>query len=118
MATDNKQPATVDVAKISADELINTTVYDTDNQNVGEVGDVIANKDGKIDAVVVDVGGFLGIGEKPVAIAFEDLDIRKDENGNLVLHTAFTKDQLDNAPKYDKNAYEQQRDQMRLHTQG
>ncbi len=79
---------------------------------------MIANKDGQIDAVVVDVGGFLGIGEKPVAIAFEDLDIRKDENGNLVLHTAFTKDQLDNAPKYDKNAYEQQRDQMRLHTQG
>ena len=117
-ATDNnKQPATVDVAKISADELINTTVYDTDNQNVGEVGDVIANKDGTIDAIVVDVGGFLGIGQKPVAIAFEDLDIRKDQNNKLVLHTAFTKEQLDNAPQYDKNAYPQQRDQMRLHTQ-
>ena len=62
------------------------------------VGDVIVTKDGKIDAVVVDVGGFLGIGEKPVAIAFDDLKIVKDENGNLVAYTTFTKDQLDNAP--------------------
>ena len=82
------------------------------------VGDVIVTKDGKIDAIVVDVGGFLGIGEKPVAIAFDDLKIGKDENGNLVAYTTFTKDQLDNAPQYDKSAYKTQRDTMRLHTQG
>ncbi len=109
--------AAFDATKISANDLINTTLYDADNQNVGEVGDVIVTKDGKIDAVVVDVGGFLGIGEKPVAIAFEDLKIQKDQNGNLTAHTSFTKDQLDNAPQYDKNTYNQNRDQMRLHTQ-
>ncbi len=117
-ANDNAKMATVDATKISADTLIGTTVYDSDNQNVGEVGDVIANKDGTIDAVIVDVGGFLGIGEKPVAIAFEDLDIRKDENNNMNVYSAFTKEQLDGAPQYDKDAYEQQRDQMRLHTSG
>ncbi len=110
--------STVDVTKISANDLNGTTVYDSTNQSVGEVGDVIVTQDGKIDAVVVDVGGFLGIGEKPVAIAFEDLDIRKDENGNLTVLTSFTKDQLDNAPQYDKDAYKTQRDTMRLHMQG
>ncbi len=108
----------VDATKISANDLTGTTVYDASNQNVGEVGDVIVTKDGKIDAVVVDVGGFLGIGQKPVAIAFEDLSIRKDDSGNLTVFTAFTKEQLDSAPTYDKSAYESQRDQMRLHTQG
>jgi sporulation protein YlmC with PRC-barrel domain len=108
----------VDTTNISADELKNTTVYDADNQNVGNVGDVIVTKDGKIDAIIVDVGGFLGIGEKPVAIAFEDLKIHKAQDGKLIASTSFTKEQLDNAPKYDKNAYQDQRDQMRLHTQG
>ena len=86
-AANNNNNGAFDATKISANDLINTTVYDADNQNVGDVGDVIVTKDGKIDAVVVDVGGFLGIGEKPVAIAFEDLQITKDENGNLVAAT-------------------------------
>ena len=115
---DNAKMTTVDATKISANNLNGTTDYDSADHNVGEVGDVIVSQDGKIDAVVVDVGGFLGIGEKPVAIAFEDLDIRKDEKGNLTVFTSFTKDQLDNAPQYDKDAYKTQRDTMRLHTQG
>jgi sporulation protein YlmC with PRC-barrel domain len=106
--------AQTDVSSVSANDLVNTTVYSAKNENVGEVGDVIVGDDGKIDAVVLDVGGFLGIGEKPVAIAFDALDIRRDANGNLVLYTRFTKDQLDAAPTYDKNTYAAQRDTMRL----
>lgn len=117
VGTANDGAPAVDSTKISANELMNTTVYDAQNQNVGNVGDVIMTKDGKIDAIVVDIGGFLGIGEKPVAIAFEDLNIQKDQNGKLALHTGFTKQQLDNAPQYNKDTYAQQRDQMRLHTQ-
>ena len=104
----------VDVATISANDLINTTVYSGNNENVGEVGDVILSDAGKIDAVVLDVGGFLGLGEKPVAIAFDALDIRKDAKGGLYLYTSFSKDQLDAAPKYEKDAYAKQRDTMRL----
>jgi sporulation protein YlmC with PRC-barrel domain len=116
-AMDRNNLQAVNAEEITAKNLIDTTVYDSGNQDVGEVGDVVLTQDGQIDAIVVDVGGFLGIGEKPVAIAFDDLDIRRDENGNLVVFSAFTKDQLDGAPKYDKDAYTQQRDQMRLHSQ-
>jgi sporulation protein YlmC with PRC-barrel domain len=106
----------VDINTVSANDLKNTTLYDANNQNVGEVGDVILNKDGKIDAVIVDIGGFLGIGEKPVAIAFDDLVIRKDQNNKLYAFTKLTKEQFDSAPQYDKNAYENKRDKMRLHS--
>jgi sporulation protein YlmC with PRC-barrel domain len=104
----------IDVATISAQDLMNATVYGADNENVGEVGDVILAQDGKIDAVVLDVGGFLGLGEKPVAIGFDGLDIRRDANGALFVYTKFTKDQLEAAPQYDKNAYGTSRDTMRL----
>jgi sporulation protein YlmC with PRC-barrel domain len=105
---------TVDVAQISAKDLMNATVYSATNENVGEVGDVILAQDGKIDAVVLDVGGFLGLGEKPVAIGFDGLDVRKDANGALFVYTKFSKDQLEAAPQYDKNAYAGSRDTMRL----
>jgi sporulation protein YlmC with PRC-barrel domain len=117
-ADNTKAGTAVDTTKMSADDLKGTTVYDADNQDVGDVGDVIVTKDGKIDAIIVDVGGFLGMGQKPVAIAFEDLKIHRAQDGKLIASTSFTKEQLDNAPQYDANAYQNQRDQMRLHTQG
>ena len=101
-------------ADISAEQLINTTVYGANDEDVGEVGDAILTKDGKIDAVIIDVGGFLGIGEKPVAVAFEDLQIMTDSNGKLYVYSKFTREQLDAAPKYVKQDYEQNRDKMRL----
>jgi len=104
----------VEPSAVSANTLINTTVYDADNNNIGEVNDVILAKNGAVDAVVIDVGGFLGIGEKPVALAFDDLQFRRDGNGKLYVYSKFTQQQLESAPQYDKNTYEAQRDQMRV----
>jgi len=104
----------VEPTKISANDLINTTVYDPNNRNIGEVNDIVMTKDGKIDAVVLDVGGFLGIGEKSVALAFDNLEFRRDANSTLYVYAKFTQQQLEQAPKYDKNLYETQRDTMRL----
>jgi hypothetical protein len=109
--TDLKEANTAD---LTAEKLLNTTVYGADDENVGEVGDVLLTKEGKIDAVVLDVGGFLGIGEKPVAVAFQDLDIRTDANGTLYIYTKFTRQQLEAGPKYNKDTYEQDRSKMRL----
>ncbi len=54
---------------------------------------------------------------KPVATAFDDRNIRRDESGGLLAYTTFSKEQLDNAPQYDKQGYKTHRDEMRLHTQ-
>jgi hypothetical protein len=107
--------------KISAETLLNTTVYGANDESLGEVGDVILAKDapeGKIDAVVIDVGGFLGLGEKPVAISFDDLEIMVDEGGTYYVYTKFTQDQLEAATEYDAETFEQNRDRMILRSQG
>jgi sporulation protein YlmC with PRC-barrel domain len=99
---------------VTAKDLDNVVVYSSDNQNVGEISDVVVDISGKVDAVIVDVGGFLGIGEKPVAIGFNGLDIRKDKDNKVFAYSKLSKAQLDAATKYDKSAYEAQRDKMRV----
>jgi len=86
---------------ISANNLIGATVYGQDDKRLGKIGDVVFDPSGQIQAVVVDVGGFLGIGQKPVALQFSALDVRKDDNGGLHLTVNATQDQLRNAPAYD-----------------
>jgi len=89
---------------ISADKLIGMAVYSPDNTNIGEVNDVVFDKAGTIDAVVVDVGGFLGVGEKPVAVQFDALNVQKDTNGDVKLMVNASEDQLKSAPAYNKDA--------------
>ncbi|WP_318011971.1 PRC-barrel domain-containing protein [Mesorhizobium sp. ESP-6-4] len=100
--------------KISAANLIGTNVYGADDAKVGEIGDVILTGDKKVDAIIVDVGGFLGIGEKKVAVAMENLKFMTDKNGNRYLYTNFTKDQLEAQTAYDKATYAQNRDKQRI----
>jgi len=100
--------------KISAANLIGTNVYGADDAKVGEIGDVILTGDKKVDTVIVDVGGFLGIGEKEVAVGMENLKFMTDKNGNRYLYTNFTKDRLEAQPAYNKATYAQNRDKQRI----
>jgi len=86
---------------IAASTLIGAETYGTDNSDIGEISDIVFDPKGDIKAVVVDVGGFLGIGEKPVALNFDNLNIRTDENGKLMVSVSATKDQLDKAPAFE-----------------
>lgn len=113
-AIDRSQLTEVPEDKISADELKGTTVYGADDQNIGEIGDVVLTQDGKVDAVIIDVGGFLGIGEKPVAVGMDNLSFMADADGNKYLYTSFTKDQLEAQTAYDKGTYAQDRDTQRM----
>jgi sporulation protein YlmC with PRC-barrel domain len=101
-------------ADIRAEDLIGTTVYGTDDANIGEIGDVVLTADGKIDAYIIDVGGFLGVGEKEVAVGSENLVFMADKDGNKYLYTTFTKEQLDAAATYDKGTWAEKRDDQRV----
>lgn len=57
-----------DVGQHLASELIGATLWSQNDENIGEIGDIVLDDDGKISAVVVSVGGFLGMGEKDVAV--------------------------------------------------
>ena len=100
--------------KISAENLIGTTVYGTDDAKVGKISDVVLTTDKKVDAIVVDVGGFLGIGEKSVAVGMEKLKFMTDKNGNRYLYTNLTKAQLEAQVPYDKGTYALNRDKQRV----
>jgi hypothetical protein len=56
-----------------ASKLVGVDVYNNNNDKIGDIREVIVGKSGKADAVVIGVGGFLGIGQKDVAVAFTDL---------------------------------------------
>lgn len=103
--------------QISAENLTGTTVYGANEENVGEIGDVILTPEGQVDSVIVDVGGFLGIGEKEVAIGMDNLAFMTDENGELYLYTEFTQEELEAQPAYDESTYAEQRDEMRMQVQ-
>ena len=100
--------------QLSAEELIGTRVHGANDEDIGAIGDVIVTTDGKFEAYVVDVGGFLGIGAKPVALGADNLEILKDADGGLHIRTAFTQEQLEGQTAYDENAYQENADEMIL----
>ena len=115
-ASDKASMSPVDPGKIRSQDLVGTTVYGANDASVGEVGDIVLTKDGKIDAIIIDVGGFLGVGKKEVAVGMEKLQFVEDKNGKRYLYTNFTKDQLKAQPAYDKATWADKRDSQRLVT--
>ena len=85
-----------------ASKLIGTSVIGADNKSIGDINELILGEQGEIKAVVIGVGGFLGMGEKNVAVPFEALDVqRKAKSGAIEKITvAYSKDELKNAPKF------------------
>jgi sporulation protein YlmC with PRC-barrel domain len=81
-------------------------VYDSSNNKVGEIMDVLMDREGKATALIIGVGGFLGMGEKDVAVPFNAVQVTtKDNNKNYLVMNA-SKDALKSAKgfKYDRSA--------------
>ena len=85
-----------------ASQFMGQTVWSASNENVGEINDLVLNKDLDTIVAVVGVGGFLGIGEKDVAIPIDQITASKDANNALTLKIAATKQQLEAAPAFDR----------------
>jgi sporulation protein YlmC with PRC-barrel domain len=91
----NRAEETIQADQIRASKMIGSSVYDVQNRHIGKVRDLILDKDGKIAAVVVDVGTFLGMGGKSVAVKLSDL---KTDNNRITLDR--TKEQLQQMANY------------------
>ena len=86
---------------MSASDYIGKTVYDQAGNNIGEVNDLIVSGDGNVEAVILGVGGFLGIGEKDVAVNTNAVQMVQDgDTRRLVVQS--TKEVLEAAPSYDR----------------
>ena len=86
-----------------ASKLIGVSIYDgpgQDANDLGKISDLVVNQDGQVAAVIIGVGGFLGIGEKHVAVDYKTLiwTTAADNSRRLLLQT--TKQQLTDAPNF------------------
>jgi hypothetical protein len=84
--------------ELTAAVLECATVYGADDDKVGSVDHVHGS--GRSANVVIDVGGFLGIGAKPVSVPISDLDFMRDEDGDVHAVTSWTKDRLKEMPEH------------------
>ncbi len=84
-----------------ASDVYKASVYDPSNHKIGDIDDLVINKDGTISTAVIGVGGFLGVGQKDVAIPFNDLKVASDNDKSWFVLDR-TKADLKNAPAFDK----------------
>lgn len=88
--------------EMTADHLMDMKVMGPQNEKIGEVEDLVINQQsGKVDGVVVSVGGFLGIGDKDVMLPWDQVKLTQD---GLTIQA--TKQQLEQAQAW-KDPYEQ-----------
>lgn len=85
-------------SELNDETLIGATVYGPGDHNVGSVAHLHGT--GPTAQAVVDVGGFLGIGAKPVAIPLSEIRFMRDEDGGVHGTTTWTKDQLKDLPEH------------------
>src|SRR5499427_1084916 len=84
-----------------ASKFKGTDVLGSDNQKIGDVSDILFDKTGKIEAFVISIGGFLGVGAKEVALAPSSFDVVPGQNGSAnKLKIAASKDELTNAQTF------------------
>ena len=85
-------------AELTPSVLEGATIYGADDHKVGTVSHLHGS--GAATQIVVDVGGFLGMGAKPVAVPLQQLDFMRDEDGDVHAVTSWTKDQLKDMPEH------------------
>jgi sporulation protein YlmC with PRC-barrel domain len=105
-AASDKPAASAAVTQQKPDQLLaskfkGTDVVGSDNQKIGDISDILFDKQGtKIEAYIISVGGFLGMGAKDIALEPSQVQWTKDNNEDK-LKVSMTKDQLQQAAKFE-----------------
>jgi sporulation protein YlmC with PRC-barrel domain len=95
MTTDHLLPGQIRVTAMTG-----AAVYDSQNRNVGKIKDIVLGGDGRVAAVILNVGGTLGVGGRYVAVGIEDLKITNtDAEPHFTVN--MSKDQLRTAQTYN-----------------
>lgn len=81
-------------------KIVGLNVYNAKNEKIGDINDLIVDAKGTVSHAIVGVGGFLGMGEKNVAIEFSSLKISRDKDGKLTAMADSTKEALTAAPAF------------------
>ena len=85
---------------IKASKLVGATVRNAAGDNIGEIHELLLSNDGKTKGFVIDVGGFLGLGEHTVLLPWSDVIVQADANGAITATTKMDRNQLEKLPEY------------------
>ena len=85
---------------LNASKLIGLNVQSPEDKKVGDIGEVVLDKDGKVEGVVVDVGGFLGIATHPVLLDWKDVTLASQDGKDRAV-VNLTKEKLEQMPAYE-----------------
>ncbi|MFN4276856.1 MAG: PRC-barrel domain-containing protein [Ferrovibrio sp.] len=91
------QSSSQTASAVPADELLGADVKNANNETIGEVESIYIDRNGKIQSVIVGVGGFLGLGQRDVEMNWNSLVVA---DGGETVRTTMTKDQLKSMPEY------------------
>jgi sporulation protein YlmC with PRC-barrel domain len=80
--------------------LLNASVYGPGDSTIGEIEDILIKSDGKIEGLVVSVGGFLGLGEKNVALKMDRFKVMPEADGRARITVSATEQELREAPEF------------------
>ena len=100
--------------QVRAEGLLGVAVSDGE-ATIGEVSDLVVARDGRVEAIVVGVGGFLGLGGKRVALAWDSVRLAERDGGRVFLVSA-TREQLEGMPAF-KTLEEKQAEEAALRQQ-
>jgi len=96
-----RKPVTDAGGKVSVAKIMNSEIRSSDNEYIGHVEDVILDANGAPGYVIVEHGGFLGIGEEQAAIPFKSLQVTPDREAMFV---PLTTDQFEKAPRFKRES--------------
>lgn len=92
-----------EMTDLTTETLTGARVYGVADEDVGEISKLLLTDDGKLDRAVIDVGGFLGMGERPVAVAMNELTIIRAQDGDdLRVYIDSSQAALEAQPAYDE----------------
>lgn len=86
-----------------ATSLIGLNVKNNDGKIIGDVNDMLFDKTGRVKAVVIGVGGFLGIGEKNIAVDFSAIEQKTSKDNKVVLLLDMSKKEVEEVPSFKKS---------------
>jgi hypothetical protein len=90
--------------ELTADKLTGARVYGAKDEDVGEINRLVMNDNGQVKLVVLDIGGFLGMGEREIAVTPDELNIvRNDKGDDVRVYIDANKDALKAQPEYKSN---------------
>lgn len=96
-----QEAETAMVTELTSDQLEGSYVYGSGDETVGEIDRLVMSDAGQIETVVVNVGGFLGLGEKPVGVTWDELQVLKNVEGDdFRIYIDSNKEALEAQPEY------------------